>query len=59
MYAITSKQSFKKVKDMFEEILRVKDCDKGEVPMLLVGNKVRGWLLVVVVFGLGLLSLLL
>ena len=39
VYSITSAASFNDVDDIYAQILRVKDAEPGEVPIVLVGNK--------------------
>lgn len=39
VFSVTSRQSFEEVEQFYNQILRVKDADKGEVPMVLIGNK--------------------
>jgi len=40
VYSITSAESFAQLKELLEAILRVKDVDAGDVPMVIVGNKI-------------------
>jgi GTPase KRas protein len=39
MYSITSRSSFDEIKVIYEQLCRVKDCECGEIPVVLVGNK--------------------
>ena len=39
VFSIIDRKSFEEVEEYCEQILRVKDADAGQVPMILVGNK--------------------
>mmetsp|Transcript_14797 Transcript_14797/g.16430 ORF Transcript_14797/g.16430 Transcript_14797/m.16430 type:complete len:851 (-) Transcript_14797:59-2611(-) len=39
VYSISSHNSFEEVSAIYQQILRVKDCERGGVPILLIGNK--------------------
>lgn len=39
MYSIASRSSFDEIKVIYEQLMRVKDCPPGEIPVVLVGNK--------------------
>lgn len=39
VFSINDKSSFERIQSFHEQILGVKDADKGSVPMILVGNK--------------------
>jgi GTPase KRas protein len=39
VYAINDAKSFEELKTLYDEVLRIKDMDVGQVPVVIVGNK--------------------
>ena len=39
VYSVTSRTSFEELEVIYEQMLRVKDCPRGDFPCVVVGNK--------------------